>query len=135
MRLLSNSIRQQLLRNGRIQQALAEERKADADFLPVVRLFTFTPDANCTWLLTELDPNEQREGLRLFTPEAALIKAREAFFARYPIEAQVVLAQFATHPTCLTVCSMSEIRPSPEDSPEPSGVSDALMPPMKFSAR
>jgi hypothetical protein len=34
----------------------------------------------------------EREGLRLFTPEAALIKVPEAFFARYPVEAQVTLA-------------------------------------------
>ena len=33
-----------------------------------------------------------REGLRLFTPEAALIKVPESFFARYPVEAQVVLS-------------------------------------------
>ncbi|MFD0986248.1 DUF2958 domain-containing protein [Methyloligella solikamskensis] len=56
MKLLTNSIREQLLRNGRIRQALAEEGKADADFLPVVKLFT--PDAGCTWLLTELDPDD-----------------------------------------------------------------------------
>ena len=34
----------------------------------------------------------EREGLRLFTPEAALIKLPESFFARYPVEAQVVLS-------------------------------------------
>jgi hypothetical protein len=56
MKLLTKSIREQLLRNGRIQAALAEEGKETADFLPVVKLFT--PDANCTWLLTELDPDE-----------------------------------------------------------------------------
>ena len=56
MKLLTRSIYEQLLRNGRIREALAEEGKADADFLPVVKLFT--PDANCTWLLTELDPEE-----------------------------------------------------------------------------
>lgn len=32
-----------------------------------------------------------REGLRLFTPEAALIKVPEAFFAQNPVEAQVAL--------------------------------------------
>src|SRR5690606_31698410 len=32
-----------------------------------------------------------RNGLRLFTPEAALIKVPEAFFSRYPVESQVVL--------------------------------------------
>ncbi len=34
----------------------------------------------------------QRDGLRLFIPEAALIKVPEEFFKRYPVEAQVVLA-------------------------------------------
>jgi fido (protein-threonine AMPylation protein) len=33
-----------------------------------------------------------RNGLRLFTPEAALVKAPEAFFSRNPIETQVALA-------------------------------------------
>lgn len=33
-----------------------------------------------------------REGLRLFTPEVALIKVPETFFARCPVEAQVVLS-------------------------------------------
>lgn len=33
----------------------------------------------------------ERNGLRLFTPEAALIRVPEAFFSRYPVEAQVVL--------------------------------------------
>jgi hypothetical protein len=51
MKLLTKSIHAALLRNGRIRETLAEE-----DFIPVVKLFT--PDANCTWLLTELDPEE-----------------------------------------------------------------------------
>ena len=33
-----------------------------------------------------------REGLRLFVPEAALIKVPQSFFARHPVEAQVVLS-------------------------------------------
>jgi hypothetical protein len=33
-----------------------------------------------------------KDGLKLFTPAAALSKVPEAFFARYPVEAQVVLA-------------------------------------------
>lgn len=56
MKLLTKTIHEQLLRNGRIREALAEDGRAEADFLPVVKLFT--PDANCTWLLTELDPEE-----------------------------------------------------------------------------
>jgi hypothetical protein len=56
MKLLTKTIHEQLLRNGRIREALAEDGRAEADFLPVVKLFT--PDANCTWLLTELDPDD-----------------------------------------------------------------------------
>jgi len=56
MKLLTTSIREQLLRNGRIQQELAVAGDKDADFVPVVKLFT--PDAACTWLLTELDPDD-----------------------------------------------------------------------------
>lgn len=56
MKLLTKTIHEQLLRNGRIREALAEDGRAEADFLPVVKLFT--PDAQCTWLLTELDPEE-----------------------------------------------------------------------------
>jgi len=33
-----------------------------------------------------------RDGLRLYAPPAALLKVREAFFTRYPIETQVALA-------------------------------------------
>lgn len=56
MKLLTKSIRNQLLRNGRIQHDLAEQGLPDADFMPVVKLFT--PDANCTWLLSELDSDD-----------------------------------------------------------------------------
>ncbi len=55
MKLLTNDIRERLLKNGRIRQQLAEDGRAEVDFLPVVKLFT--PDAQCTWLLTELDPD------------------------------------------------------------------------------
>ena len=33
-----------------------------------------------------------RDGLRLFTPEAALVRVPETFFARYPVEVQVVMS-------------------------------------------
>ena len=56
MKLLTNDIRDRLLKNGRIRVELAQTGKAAADFIPVVKLFT--PDAGCTWLLTELDPEE-----------------------------------------------------------------------------
>ena len=56
MKLLTNEIRDQLLRNGRLQRQFTEDGEAEPDFIPIVKLFT--PDANCTWLLTELDPDE-----------------------------------------------------------------------------
>jgi len=56
MKLLTTSIFDQLLRNGRLMAERQEQGQPEPDFLPVVKLFT--PDANCTWLLTELDPEE-----------------------------------------------------------------------------
>lgn len=50
MKLLLQAQYDQLLRNGRMQQAIE-----DFDPKPVVKLFT--PDANCTWLLTSLEPD------------------------------------------------------------------------------
>lgn len=56
MKLLTDTLRERLIANGRIRYALDEAGEADPDFIPVVKLFT--PDAGCTWLLTELDPDE-----------------------------------------------------------------------------
>ncbi len=57
MKLLTNDIRERLLRNGRVRDQLADSLpEAEPDFIPVVKLFT--PDAGCTWILTELDPRE-----------------------------------------------------------------------------
>lgn len=51
MNLIPDELRAQLLANGR--QSLADE---GFDPLPVVKLFT--PDAGATWLLTEIDPDD-----------------------------------------------------------------------------
>tara|TARA_R110000823_G_scaffold47903_1_gene121733 strand:- start:687 stop:1001 length:315 start_codon:yes stop_codon:yes gene_type:complete len=56
MQLLTKSINEKFLRNGRLQAERLEQGDSDADFIPVVNIFT--ADANCTWLLTELDPEE-----------------------------------------------------------------------------
>lgn len=57
MKLLTDRDRVRLLANGALRRE-AEHDDPDAciDFLPVVKLFT--PDANCTWLLTEIDPED-----------------------------------------------------------------------------
>jgi len=49
-KLIPEEQRRQMLENGWIS------RNGCHDPLPVIKLFT--PDANCTWLLTELDPED-----------------------------------------------------------------------------
>ena len=56
MKLLTKDIREKLLRNGELRQRREQEDKPEPDFWPVVKLFT--PDAGCTWLLTEIDPDD-----------------------------------------------------------------------------
>jgi Protein of unknown function (DUF2958) len=55
MKLITDSLAEQLLANGRAQRAAMDKSDDALDFKPVVKLFT--PDAQCTWLLTELDPD------------------------------------------------------------------------------
>ena len=57
MSLLTDIQRAQLLANGRTNAARNATGQAEQDFIPVVRLFT--PDANATWLLTEIDPGDE----------------------------------------------------------------------------
>ena len=60
MKLLTKSIAEKLLRNGRISSEYAEEGKDEPNFNPVTKLFT--PDAQCTWLLSELEAIRGRLG-------------------------------------------------------------------------
>ena len=53
MTLFTKEQTQRLLANGRAQRAALDHSGDAIDFKPVVKLFT--PDAQCTWLLTELD--------------------------------------------------------------------------------
>ena len=55
MKLITDSLTEKLLANGRAQRAAIDKDQPALDFKPVVKLFT--PDAQCTWLLTELDPD------------------------------------------------------------------------------
>jgi len=54
LELLTADIRTRLLENGRQNAARIAADGNTIDFHPVVKLFT--PDANCTWLLSEIDP-------------------------------------------------------------------------------
>ena len=55
MTFITKDLTEQLLGNGRAQRAAIDKDETAIDFKPVVKLFT--PDAQCTWLLTELDPD------------------------------------------------------------------------------
>jgi len=55
MKLLTKDIHKTLVANGKQQDPLRGTEK-EMDFYPVVKLFT--PDANCTWLLTELETQD-----------------------------------------------------------------------------
>jgi hypothetical protein len=57
MTLITQAQLAQLLANGKPQRAAIDNDQGAIDFKPVVKLFT--PDAQCTWLLTELDPDHE----------------------------------------------------------------------------
>jgi hypothetical protein len=56
MKLLTKEQRQKLIANGRAQ-TLVKGTDAEIDFWPVVKLFY--PAGAATWLLTELDPEDE----------------------------------------------------------------------------
>ncbi len=56
MKLLTKELREKLLANGR-EQAKVKGTKAEKDLWPVVKLFY--PAGAATWLLTELDPEDE----------------------------------------------------------------------------
>jgi Protein of unknown function (DUF2958) len=53
MTLITKAQTEQLLANGLAQRAAIDRQEQAFNFKPVVKLFT--PDAQCTWLLTEID--------------------------------------------------------------------------------
>ena len=53
MTLITKAQTEQLLANGIAQRAAIDRQDQALDFKPVVKLFT--ADAQCTWLLTEID--------------------------------------------------------------------------------
>jgi hypothetical protein len=55
--LLPLAIKRHLLTNGRLNAERIAQDGNTIDFFPVVKLFT--ADAGCTWLLTEIDPENE----------------------------------------------------------------------------
>lgn len=56
MKLLTKNQHAQMLKNGAINAQRQMDGEDTIDHPPVVKLFT--PDAACTWLLSELDPED-----------------------------------------------------------------------------
>jgi len=65
MALLSENLRARLEENGRSQHA-AKGTGNKIDFVPVAKLYT--PLADATWLLTEIDPNDSDRAFGLHNP-------------------------------------------------------------------
>lgn len=87
MNLIPDELRAQLLTNGR--QSLADE---GFDPPPVVKLFT--PDAGATWLLTEIDPDDEDHmfglcDLGLGFPELGYVSLAELMSVRGRLGLQV----------------------------------------------
>lgn len=61
MKLITDLLTEQLLANGRAQREAIDKGNDAVDFKPVIKLFT--PDAQCTWLITELDADGLLFGL------------------------------------------------------------------------
>jgi hypothetical protein len=78
--LLPLAIRRRLLTNGRLNAERIAQDGNTIDFLPVVKLST--PDAGCTWLLTEIDPENEEIAfglcdLGMGCPELGSVSLRE----------------------------------------------------------
>ncbi len=115
MKLLTQAQRQQLLDNGR-RQAAVKGTPDEIDFPPVVKLFN--PCGAGTWLLTEIDPDDETTAwglcdLGMGSPEFGTVSLTElaqyrgrfglgierdlSFKARGPISAYITAAFEAGH--------------------------------------
>jgi hypothetical protein len=86
MTLFTQKQTQQLLANCQAQIVRMDLGEPDIDFKPVVKLFT--PDAQCTWLLTELGNDDIAFGLcdlGMGSPEIGFVSMREIRELRGPL--------------------------------------------------
>lgn len=80
MKLLTKDQHAQMLKNGAINAQRQMDGEDTIDHPPVVKLFT--PDAACTWLLSELDPEDNDIAFGLCdlgfgTPEIGSVRLSE----------------------------------------------------------
>jgi hypothetical protein len=86
MTLFTHEQTEQLLANCQEQIVNSDAGHPDIDFRPVVKLFT--PDTQCTWLLTELGNDDIAYGLcdlGMGMPEIGFVCMRELREARGPL--------------------------------------------------
>jgi hypothetical protein len=86
MTLFTKAQHEQLIANCQAQIAHNDAACSDIDFKPVVKLFT--PDAQCTWLLTELGNDDIAFGLcdlGMGSPELGYVCMREIRDLRGPL--------------------------------------------------
>jgi DUF2958 family protein len=86
MTLFTKSQTEKLLANCQAQIVRIDKGEPDIDFKPVVKLFT--PDAQCTWLLTELGLDDIAFGLcdlGMGTPELGFVCLHELRDLRGPL--------------------------------------------------
>jgi Protein of unknown function (DUF2958) len=86
MTLFTQKQTRQLLANCQEQITNNDAGHSDIDFKPVVKLFT--PDAQCTWLLTELGRDDIAYGLcdlGMGSPEIGFVSMRELREVRGPL--------------------------------------------------
>jgi hypothetical protein len=86
MTLFTQAQHEQLITNCQTQIVNNDAGHPDIDFKPVVKLFT--PDAQCTWLLTELGNDDIAYGLcdlGLGFPEIGFVCMRELRELRGPL--------------------------------------------------
>ena len=86
MALITKAQSEQLLANGIAQRAAIDQDAEALDFEPVVKLFT--PDAQCTWLLTEIDADGVAFGLcdlGMGEPELGYVSLIELRTVRGPL--------------------------------------------------
>ena len=91
MELITAEIRERLLDNSR-KQGPVRGTSNEIDFHPVVKLFT--PDANCTWLISEIDPENPDIAfglcdLGLGYPELGPVSLSEIATLRGPLDLPV----------------------------------------------
>src|SRR6202051_1704672 len=86
MTLFTKTQHEQLIANCHAQIARMDNCEPDLDFKPVVKLFT--PDAQCTWLLTELGLDDIAFGLcdlGMGAPELGYVSMTELRSVRGPL--------------------------------------------------